>query len=116
MLPKRGRESRKSQRRWTRRSAEAVFGANKKSIPCAIIDISSGGARLGIAHPSAILPRTFTLVLFEDGSLQRDCEVMWTDGRQAGVKFVSEWYAATRVGRVSTPVSAPRMRHLADTR
>jgi hypothetical protein len=86
----RSRESRKSVRRWMRRGAHVIFDACEQPIRCEIYDLSNGGARLGFAAPIADLPRTFTLVLFKD-SVQRGCEMVWTDGRIIGIKFISEW-------------------------
>jgi hypothetical protein len=71
-----------------RRAAEVVFGAHQAPVRCVIWDMSDGGARLAVAHPLADLPGTFTLVLYKDGSVQRNCEVVWTDARYVGVRFV----------------------------
>jgi hypothetical protein len=59
----------------------------RPAVSCVIWDISEGGARLAIALPSTDLPTSFTLNLFPDGSVQRNCEVVWTDRRFVGVKF-----------------------------
>lgn len=75
-----------------RRAAELLVGSNDDRIRCRIFDMSDGGARLAVYVPVTTLPRTFTLVLFKDASLQRNCEMVWTDGRYIGVKFVSGWY------------------------
>jgi hypothetical protein len=82
-------EQRTTLRRPTRRAATVTFTAEKPPVSCVIWDISEGGARLAIAHPLATLPRHFTLNLFKDGSVRRDCEVVWTDARFVGVKFTS---------------------------
>jgi hypothetical protein len=84
------REGRKSVRRFTRRAATVSFGAEKPSTDCVIWDISDGGARLAIALPSAELPSHFTLNLFRDGSVQKNCEVVWVDKRFIGVKFTEQ--------------------------
>ena len=78
---------RKSVRRFTRRAATVSFGAETPSVDCVIWDISDGGARLAIALPMADLPHYFTLNLFKDRTVQRDCEVVWMDKRFVGVKF-----------------------------
>ena len=83
----RSREQRTSIRRFTRRAATVSFGAGKPSVDCVIWDMSEGGARLAVALPSANPPHHFTLNLFRDGSVQRNCEVVWIDKRFAGVKF-----------------------------
>ena len=76
------------------RSAEVIFGTHKP-IRCVILDMSDGGARLaGFACPIANLPPAFTLSLFEDIRVRRDCEVVWANKRCMGVKFKSEWYGA----------------------
>jgi hypothetical protein len=65
------------------------FCAEKPSVGCVIWDISQGGARLTVEHPLADLPHHFILNLFKDGSVKRDCEVIWIDMRFVGVKFAS---------------------------
>src|SRR5580704_5027253 len=87
----RSRDSRKSARRWMRRAAQVIIGGHEQPIGCVVHDISNGGARLSFTTPLAVLPRTFTLVLFKD-SIQRDCELVWCDRRFVGVKFISEWF------------------------
>jgi hypothetical protein len=42
---------------------------------------------LAVSVPMADLPQQFTLNIFADGSVQRNCEVVWTDERFVGVKF-----------------------------
>jgi PilZ domain len=82
------REKRKSPRHPMRRAAEVVLSMDEPPVHCVVWDMSDGGARLAIAHPLDSLPRTFTLVLYKDGSVRRNCEVAWTDTRYVGVKFV----------------------------
>ncbi len=96
MIKQRFREGRKSPRSKTSRSAELIVGADERSIPCLICDISNDGARLGVARQKANLPHTFVLALFSDRSVLRDCEVVWTNRAYVGVKFVSKWYGATK--------------------
>ena len=83
----RSREHRKSARHFTRRAATISFGGGTPSVSCVIWDISDGGARLAFALPMADLPHEFTLNIFADGSVQRNCEVVWTDRRFVAVKF-----------------------------
>ncbi len=82
------REKRKNPRHPMRRAAEVVFGPHEAAVPCVVWDMSDGGARLAIAHPITGLPRTFSLVLYKDGSVGRNCEVVWTDTRYVGVRFL----------------------------
>jgi len=96
----RSRESRKSVRRWMRRDAQVIFEGHEKPIRCVVHDMSNCGARLSFTVPLAVLPRTFTLVLFKD-SVQRDCELVWNDRRVAGIKFTSQWFGSKSSERVS---------------
>jgi hypothetical protein len=89
----RSRESRKSVRHWMRRDAQVLFEPHKLPIRCVVHDLSNGGARLSFTAPVPSLPRSITLVLFKE-SVQRYCEIVWTDGYFVGVKFVSEWFGA----------------------
>ena len=83
----RSREHRKSLRRFTRRAATISFDGGAGSVACVIWDISDGGARLTVGLPMADLPHQFTLNIFPDGSVQRNCEMVWVDKRFVGVKF-----------------------------
>jgi PilZ domain len=79
---------RKSRRQPLRRTAEVSLGANERPILCVIWDMSEGGARLATARPLLNLPPRFTLSLDDNGKVQRQCEVVWTDARYVGVKFI----------------------------
>ena len=83
-----------------RRDAQLIFEGHKQAICCVIHDISNDGARLSFTAPLAVLPRTCTLVLFKD-SVQRDCELVWSDRRFVGVKFISQWFGTKSTERVS---------------
>ena len=87
-MPLQPLNQRKTSRRPVRRAAAVVFGERGLPIPCVIWDISDGGARLAVAHSLATLPNNFTLVLCKNGLVQRKCEIVWTDARFVGVKFV----------------------------
>jgi PilZ domain len=96
---RKGPKGRKTPRRWTHRAAEIILGADEQPVPCLIIDLSNGGARLEFSRPMAPSNPAFTLALFKDRSIQRDCRVVWTDSRYVGVKFVSDWYGSIRPER-----------------
>jgi hypothetical protein len=87
----RKREYRKRRRQPIRRAAAVALQAASTPVRCVIWDMSDGGARLAIARPTAELPHAFRLLLTEDGRVRRNCEVVWTDDRFVGVKFVSDW-------------------------
>lgn len=88
-----------------RRAAAVVLQADSNPVRCVIWDMSDGGACLAIAHATAELPRTFSLLLTKDASVRRNCEVVWTDARFVGVKFISE-RVAPYVPAVSKPYPA----------
>ena len=87
MLPRR-QEKRNSVRLARRRAAQVHLGEDAQPVRCVIWDLSDGGARLAIARPPMNLPHRFRLSLSNDGSEPRQCEVVWTDTRFVGVKFV----------------------------
>jgi hypothetical protein len=78
---------RKTFRRPPRRAAKMSFGDKRPSLNCLVFDISEIGARLAVTHSLADLPHHFTLSLFKDRRVERDCEVVWSDRRFVGVKF-----------------------------
>ena len=56
---------------------------------CAMLDISSGGARLKL-EPNVAAPDLFTLFLSKlDGQLKRHCVVAWRRDKEVGVRFVT---------------------------
>ena len=60
-----------------------VLGALPRD--CLVVDLSESGARLFTESP---LPDVFTLVVFGEGArLERDCQVVWRLGGEAGVAF-----------------------------
>jgi hypothetical protein len=82
----RHQDKRKAKRRSMRRTAEVLFDPKERPIVCVIWDMSEGGARLAMARPLLNLPASFTLLV--EGKIQRKCEVVWTDARYVGVRFV----------------------------
>ena len=82
----RRQDKRKARRQPMRRTAELLFGPNELPILCVIWDMSETGARVAVARPLR-LPPSLTLLL--EGKIQRKCEVVWTNARYVGLKFVS---------------------------
>lgn len=79
---------RKKRRLSVRRHAAVITGPQDPPAACVVWDISDGGARLAVARPIMGLPPRFTLHLDKSGRVQRKCEIVWTDARFVGVKFV----------------------------
>ncbi len=86
VLPR--RQEQQTPRYPRRRAGKSFFGALETAVPWVIWDLSDGGARLGVALPLAELRRTFTLSSLKEGSVHGKCEVVWTDTRFVGVKFL----------------------------
>ena len=82
------RDQRKAQRRPMRRAAVVSFAHPSKCFACVVWDMSDSGARLAIACPTAEVPHKFDLLLTKDGSVRRNCEIVWTNSRFVGVKFL----------------------------
>ena len=56
-------------------------------LPCRIVDISEGGARL-VLPEARDLPGNFSLVLLQDGSDTKRCRMAWRSGETVGVEFL----------------------------
>ena len=67
------------------RTATITDHATPSPVPCVILDVSSGGARLDV-HSSATIPPRFKLLIDLDGS-ERHCEVVWRRDNAVGVRF-----------------------------
>lgn len=65
---------------------------------CYLLDASQSGAKLEVEGSADVLrAREFFLLLSSTGLAFRRCELVWVDGVQVGVKFVSD-----RGGKKST--------------
>lgn len=93
----RSRENRKSARRWVRHHAQIILDTHVQ-VPCVLHDISDSGARLGLSQLTTTLPDAFTLALY-DGSVLRECEVVWCESKFVGVRFTSKWHSAAKAER-----------------
>lgn len=79
-------QKRKERRVRCRRIAAVIL--NEKVSECLVLDISNGGARLGIENLPAAMPPRFTLLLTKNGSVRRRCRVAWRSGSTIGVQFL----------------------------
>ena len=66
----------------------AWMEADKKLIPCMVIDISSSGAQMSVSDESN-LPDDFSIRLTEDGKVRRSCHVVWRKPGLVEVAFTS---------------------------
>lgn len=86
------------------RPGTLAFGGNG-NMPCAIRDLSAGGARLEVASPSWVV-NAFDLRDVMTG-ITRKVVVVWREDGKMGVRFVDEgnW---PKVGQRRQPVSFGR--------
>jgi hypothetical protein len=84
------REKRKQLRRYLEYRAHIDFGDGSPARACLLADVSETGARLTLDGPSmpSIMPTQFMLLLAGAGNARRRCRVVWSDGRQLGVRFM----------------------------
>ena len=79
------KERRKSLRNDTLRIGFIVYGRDRRSMRCALLNISDGGAKLGPADIRKC-PDRFLLQIADQPP--RDCIVLWREQFHLGVKFV----------------------------
>lgn len=82
-----GIERRRYPRHRVSKSAAIVFGNDRRSIGCQILDVSESGAML-MPVDAALCPREFLLKPSDGG--ERNCEVVWRTGTKIGVKYFSK--------------------------
>ena len=76
---------RRQQRRRHVRIASILIGDAQAAIPCVILDVSIGGARLHVHEPDEV-PDRFRLLQIASNE-EHDCAVVWRRGNEMGVKF-----------------------------
>lgn len=80
--------NREHQRRRVIKGGVIAFSNRRITVPCMVRDISDAGARLKVDRASEI-PDTFDLLVDLDGC-EYECEVMWREDNQIGVRFLAE--------------------------
>lgn len=65
------------------KTATIIVDPKKPPITCTVIDLSAGGACLGMIDPAQI-PKRFVLL---HGKTKKHCLVMWKTNRTIGVQF-----------------------------
>ena len=71
-----------------------VHGRSGRTVPCRIIDLSLGGARL-LIEGDDVPDQGLTLIDQHAGTLN-DCQVVWRRAKFAGVRFVPAAESAQR--------------------
>jgi Uncharacterised protein conserved in bacteria (DUF2336)/PilZ domain len=82
------REKRSAVRVHVRYPAHFRMSPEGDAMPCTVLDISLSGARLGTREPIR-LPDRIYLTMSTKAGLQRLSEVVWQDGTEFGVRFLS---------------------------
>jgi hypothetical protein len=66
---------------------EAVIHSRRQLIAkCAVLDISKSGARIALDQ-SVTLPVEFTLQMSKNGAVRRQCQLIWRNNNEIGVRF-----------------------------
>lgn len=79
------KERRKAPRKETIRVGVIIYGTDRRMMYCALLNMSHGGAKL---TPTKILdcPDRFSLAIADQPT--RNCEVIWREHSEVGVKFL----------------------------
>jgi hypothetical protein len=80
-------ERRRSGRRSVRIGANAIIANPEATIDCMILDFSDSGAKLQMTEVDIITAR-FKLFVPDIDHIY-ECEVVWRDGQNVGVKFTN---------------------------
>ena len=78
-------EKRAHPREQVQRPGVVVHGRSGKSVPCTIMDVSLGGARLLLTE--ADLPDAGLTLIDQQMKTLADCKVVWRKGHFVGVSF-----------------------------
>ena len=78
-------EKRAHPREEVQRRGVVVHGRSGRSVPCTILDVSVGGARLLLSEPD--LPDTGLTLIDQQKATLADCKVVWRKGHFVGVSF-----------------------------
>jgi len=81
-------DRRTAPRRKTRFRATVVFGDDRATAGCVVLDLSESGARLKIDHPEQF-PTRFHLIWAADNAVF-EIEAVWRSRGEIGVRFLSK--------------------------
>ncbi len=62
---------------------------------CTVLNISAEGCAIDVSE-AAVVPQRFRLVMAEDCSIVRECQIAWIQQNRIGVTFVNAPSAAVR--------------------
>jgi hypothetical protein len=81
-------ETRRDKRKPFEYTAAIDLGPAQVPLPCEVLDISTGGARLGLFWERGQIPDSFFLLLSNNGRVRRHCRIAWRKPNQIGVQFL----------------------------
>ena len=79
-------DRRATERRRIVRAAISTFDSLQSAIPCVLLDLSEGGARLNLSSVQD-LNDEFRLTV-ETENIDRRCVIVWRSGDEIGVRFI----------------------------
>jgi len=79
-------DRRKGKRRYVVHGARIVCDGGSGLQSCRMLDVSAFGAQLELEN-ALTLPDKFVLLLSHDGSLRRQCIVVWRKQSAVGIEF-----------------------------
>ena len=78
-------EKRAHPREQVQRPGVVVHGRSGRSVPCTILDVSAGGARLLLSEPD--MPDSGLTLIDQQKATLADCKIVWRKGHFVGVSF-----------------------------
>ena len=69
---------------------------------CTVLNISAEGCAIEVSEP-AFVPQRFRLVMANDVSIVRDCQIAWIQQNRIGLTFVAAQQAVERPAADRTP-------------
>lgn len=84
-------------------NAPAFVSLGGSVMRCTVLNISAEGCAIEVRE-SAFVPPRFRLVMADDPSLVRDCQIAWIQQNRIGLTFVEAPATATRTSAEPAPV------------
>jgi PilZ domain len=83
----------------------AFVSSGGSVLRCTVLNISAEGCAIEVNEP-AFVPQRFRLVMANDSSIVRDCQIAWIQQHRIGVTFVEAPQAAQRAPETADPAGA----------
>jgi len=83
-------------------NAPAFVTSGGSVMRCTVLNISAEGCAIEVSEPAFVPPR-FRLVMADDPSIVRDCQVAWIQQNRVGLTFVEAPVATARASADPMP-------------